>query len=112
MPRAVASAWLRPLALSSMSMCPWMRRSAFQSVSPWRTIQSRVVVTGARLGVWLPDTRIQFDANSNRYREAYLRALLALSRLIDALNERVGKLTSWLVLAAALLSATNAVLRK
>jgi len=39
-------------------------------------------------------------------------ALLRLSRLIDALNEAVGKLTMWLVLAAVLISAANAVMRK
>lgn len=39
-------------------------------------------------------------------------ALLKLSRLIDALSERVGRWTSWLVLAAVLISAGNAVVRK
>ena len=38
--------------------------------------------------------------------------LLKLSRLIDAINETVGKLTMWLVLAAVLISALNAVMRK
>jgi TRAP-type mannitol/chloroaromatic compound transport system permease small subunit len=37
---------------------------------------------------------------------------MQLSRLIDALNERVGRFVSWLVLAAVLISATNAVVRK
>ncbi|MBA2723375.1 MAG: TRAP transporter small permease subunit [Methylibium sp.] len=41
-----------------------------------------------------------------------MQALLHLSRLIDALNERVGKLILWLVLAAVLISAGNAVIRK
>jgi len=40
-----------------------------------------------------------------------LKRLLALSRLIDALNERVGRLVYWLVLAAVLVSAGNAVSR-
>jgi len=40
-----------------------------------------------------------------------LKALLALSRGIDALNERVGKLAYWLVLAAVLVSAGNAGIR-
>lgn len=40
-----------------------------------------------------------------------LKRLLALSRLIDALNERVGRLVYWLVLAAVLVSAGNAVFR-
>jgi TRAP-type mannitol/chloroaromatic compound transport system permease small subunit len=39
-------------------------------------------------------------------------ALLKLSRLIDALNEWIGKVIIWLVLAAVLISAGNAVLRK
>jgi TRAP-type mannitol/chloroaromatic compound transport system permease small subunit len=39
-------------------------------------------------------------------------ALLNLSKLIDALSERVGRWTSWLVLAAVLISAGNAVVRK
>jgi TRAP-type mannitol/chloroaromatic compound transport system permease small subunit len=41
-----------------------------------------------------------------------MRALLGLSRLIDGLNDRIGKLVSWLVLAAVLVSAGNAVVRK
>ena len=40
-----------------------------------------------------------------------MKRLLALSRLIDALNERVGRLVYWLVLAAVLVSAGNAVFR-
>jgi TRAP-type mannitol/chloroaromatic compound transport system permease small subunit len=38
--------------------------------------------------------------------------LIKLSRLIDALNERVGRATYWLVLAAVLISAGNAIVRK
>jgi TRAP-type mannitol/chloroaromatic compound transport system permease small subunit len=41
-----------------------------------------------------------------------LKFLLKLSGLIDSLNERLGKLTMWLVLAAVLISAGNAVMRK
>ena len=37
--------------------------------------------------------------------------LLQLSKLIDALNERIGHLVYWLVLAAALVSAGNASVR-
>lgn len=37
--------------------------------------------------------------------------LLKLSQLIDALNERVGKATIWLVLVMTLISAANAVVR-
>ena len=38
--------------------------------------------------------------------------LLGLSRLIDAFNDMVGKLVRWLVLAAVLISAGNAIVRK
>jgi TRAP-type mannitol/chloroaromatic compound transport system permease small subunit len=38
--------------------------------------------------------------------------LLKLSRLIDALTEFVGRWVSWLILAAVLISAVNAVVRK
>ncbi len=41
-----------------------------------------------------------------------MAALLRLSRLIDALSERLGRLVMWLVLAAVLISAGNAVVRK
>jgi TRAP-type mannitol/chloroaromatic compound transport system permease small subunit len=39
-------------------------------------------------------------------------ALLRLSRLIDALSERVGRWVGWLILAAVLISAINAIVRK
>lgn len=38
--------------------------------------------------------------------------LLALSRVIDRLNEWVGRWLAWLVLAAVLISAGNAIVRK
>jgi TRAP-type mannitol/chloroaromatic compound transport system permease small subunit len=41
-----------------------------------------------------------------------MEALLKMSRLIDALNERVGKSVYWLVLVAVLVSAGNAIVRK
>ena len=41
-----------------------------------------------------------------------MQKLLALSRLIDALNERVGRTVYWLVLVTVLVSAGNAVVRK
>lgn len=41
-----------------------------------------------------------------------MQALLRLSRAIDWLNEKVGRSVLWLVLAAVLISATNAVVRK
>ena len=41
-----------------------------------------------------------------------MNALLALSRTIDRLSERIGLTVSWLVLAAVLISAANAIVRK
>jgi len=41
-----------------------------------------------------------------------LKSLLALSRAIDALNDRVGRSVLWLVLASTLISAGNATVRK
>jgi len=41
-----------------------------------------------------------------------IEALLPASRAIDRLNQRIGKWLSWLVLAAVLVSATNATIRK
>ncbi len=41
-----------------------------------------------------------------------MNALLKLSSLIDGLNHRVGRMVMWLVLAAVLISAGNAVIRK
>jgi TRAP-type mannitol/chloroaromatic compound transport system permease small subunit len=38
--------------------------------------------------------------------------LLAVSRLIDRINEFIGKWVSWLILAAVLVSAGNAIVRK
>jgi TRAP-type mannitol/chloroaromatic compound transport system permease small subunit len=44
--------------------------------------------------------------------EDRLAALLKLSRLIDTVNLLLGKLVMWLVLAAVLISAGNAIVRK
>ena len=41
-----------------------------------------------------------------------LNALLALSRAIDALSERIGRAVYWLVLVVVLISAANASVRK
>ncbi len=41
-----------------------------------------------------------------------MAALLKLSKLIDVLNEWIGKIVMWLVLAAVLISAGNALIRK
>ena len=42
----------------------------------------------------------------------YMRALLALSRGIDALNLQVGRAVTWVTLLVVLVSAGNAVVRK
>jgi TRAP-type mannitol/chloroaromatic compound transport system permease small subunit len=44
--------------------------------------------------------------------EVRVNAMLALSRVIDAINDRIGRTVYWLVLAAAFISATNAIVRK
>ena len=41
-----------------------------------------------------------------------MNGLLAFSRLIDGVNTRVGKAVTWLVLAAVVISAGNAIVRK
>jgi len=41
-----------------------------------------------------------------------MSSLLKLSRLIDGLNGLIGKLAMWLILAATLISAGNAIVRK
>ncbi len=41
-----------------------------------------------------------------------MAGLLALSRVIDRINEFIGKWVSWLILVAILVSAVNAVIRK
>jgi TRAP-type mannitol/chloroaromatic compound transport system permease small subunit len=38
--------------------------------------------------------------------------LLGISRLIDAVNERIGKITAWAIVVAVLVSAINAIIRK
>jgi TRAP-type mannitol/chloroaromatic compound transport system permease small subunit len=44
--------------------------------------------------------------------EMGLGALLRLSRAIDAVNSRIGKLLSWLIVVAILVSTVNAIVRK
>ena len=44
--------------------------------------------------------------------EARVNALIAVSRIIDAINEFVGRWIYWLVLIAVVVSAANAVVRK
>lgn len=41
-----------------------------------------------------------------------MQALLKLSRFIDHLSERIGRLMMWFILAATLISAGNAIVRK
>lgn len=41
-----------------------------------------------------------------------LTPLLKFSRLIDAISDRIGHLVRWLILAAVLISAANAIVRK
>ena len=41
-----------------------------------------------------------------------MKPLLQLSGLIDRLNELLGRLVMWLVLAAVLISTANAIIRK
>lgn len=41
-----------------------------------------------------------------------MRALLAVSRAIDGFNRVIGRAAAWLVLAAVLVSAVNAIVRK
>jgi len=41
-----------------------------------------------------------------------VNAMLALSRAIDAITERVGRVVYWLVLIVVLISASNAIVRK
>src|SRR4051812_16901110 len=43
---------------------------------------------------------------------ARVSGLLGLSRTIDELNERVGKVVAWAIFAAVIVSAVNALIRK
>ena len=40
-----------------------------------------------------------------------MKALLTIARAIDTLNERIGRAVIWLVLAMALVSSANALVR-
>jgi TRAP-type mannitol/chloroaromatic compound transport system permease small subunit len=44
--------------------------------------------------------------------KAFMQALLALSRLIDAATRTLGQSVAWLIVAAAIVSAGNAIIRK
>ena len=41
-----------------------------------------------------------------------MNSLLSVSRVIDAINFRIGKILAWLILAAVIVSAVNAIIRK
>jgi len=41
-----------------------------------------------------------------------MSALLAISRAIDAVNDRLGRWCAWLILVAVIVSAVNAIIRK
>ncbi|MFL5160758.1 MAG: TRAP transporter small permease subunit [Microvirga sp.] len=41
-----------------------------------------------------------------------MTALLGLSRVIDSINERVGKVAAWAIVVAILVSAVNAIIRR
>ncbi len=41
-----------------------------------------------------------------------MTGLLGFARIVDAINERIGKWVAWLVLAAVVVSAGNAIIRK
>ncbi len=41
-----------------------------------------------------------------------MKGLLAVSRLIDAINSQIGKKVAWLILAAVIVATVNAIIRK
>jgi TRAP-type mannitol/chloroaromatic compound transport system, small permease component len=51
-------------------------------------------------------------AEFNTAGRKFMAILLAISRLVDRINELVGKWVSWLILVSILISAGNAVIRK
>jgi TRAP-type mannitol/chloroaromatic compound transport system permease small subunit len=55
---------------------------------------------------------MQFYAGLARLKGARVSGLLGISRLIDAVNERIGKITAWAIVVAVLVSAVNAIIRK
>src|SRR5213594_3487267 len=56
------------------------------------------------------NTRFACDKN-NFANQGSMKPLLALSRAIDAVNERIGRLVYWCVLIMVLVSAANAISR-
>ena len=55
---------------------------------------------------------MRFYAGLARLEGARVSGLLGISRLIDAVNERIGKITAWAIVIAVLVSAINAIIRK
>ena len=51
-------------------------------------------------GLWMPAI------------DAFLEKLLPAARIVDAVNSWIGKRVAWLIIAAVLVSATNATVRK
>jgi TRAP-type mannitol/chloroaromatic compound transport system permease small subunit len=60
----------------------------------------------------VPNENDKAKIRRKRCGEEWMTSLLALSRAIDRLNEFIGRWVSWLVLAAILVSAINAAVRK
>src|SRR5688572_26291797 len=52
------------------------------------------------------------DADRSSAAGGSVSGLLGISRLIDFLNERIGKITAWAIVVAILVSAINAIIRK
>src|SRR5882757_58336 len=76
----------------------------------------RVKRAGFACGGWIGENRRAAQAapgvsRSTRRGAAMMKGLLTISRAIDALNERIGRIVIWLILAMALVSSANAMAR-
>ena len=60
-------------------------------------------------GIGRPSNRPQ---KSTKIKEERLKLLLKFSRAVDAFNTRLGQIVAWAILAAVLVSAANAIVRK
>lgn len=49
---------------------------------------------------------------SRAHREGSVQTLLKISNVIDAINNRVGQIIKWFILAAVIVSTANAIIRK
>jgi len=87
--RALATAWQRVLSAHSHRILRAAYIVAYDDADP----------------TCIRTTRFRY------WEESALKTLLALSRLIDGLNERIGRLVYWLVLVMVLVSAANATMR-